>query len=151
MNEEYLTKTTEIDETVTLTEETQNDTDPPTANEVGSLQNNEEDSTDVIDNDLSELKEEFPELSNLKSVSELSNPIRYAALRDLGLSPAEAYILTARKRVEYDNRSHLTSSVPVSAKSPGCALSSRELNEMREIFGEISDLEIHKLYKKVTK
>ena len=77
--------------------------------------------------------------------------MRYAALRDLGLSPAEAYILTSRRRMGYDNRSHLTSGVPTAARSPHRGLSSRELLEMRSIFGDMSDAEIHNLYKKVTK
>ena len=110
-----------------------------------------DDVTSTVDRDLEELRAEFPELSELESVTQLNNPIRYAALRDLGLSPAEAYLLTSRKRIEYDNRAHLTSSVPASAKSPGHGMSNRELEEMREIFGEISDSEINKLYKKVTK
>lgn len=109
-----------------------------------------ESTSDITDNDLEELKEEFPELRDLGSITELANPIRYAALRDLGLSPAEAYILTSRKRMGYDNRSHLTASVPASARSPRGGMSARELSEMRLIFGDISDTEINKLYKKVT-
>ncbi len=105
----------------------------------------------VIDEDLKELREEFPELSKLDSITELTNPIRYAALRDLGLSPAEAYVLTSRRTQLYDNRSHLTASVPAAAKSPGSGMSARELEEARQIFGDISDSEIYKLYKKVTK
>ena len=105
----------------------------------------------ITDADLRELKEEFPELCELESITELSNPIRYAALRELGLSPAEAYILTSRRRNVYDTRSHLKPSVPVTAKSPSMGMSSRELQEMRNIFGDMSDSEIHKLYKKVTK
>ena len=107
--------------------------------------------SDVINDDIRELKEEFPELSEIESITELTNPIRYAALRDLGLSPAEAYILTSRRKQIYDNRSHLTASVPVSAKSPDTGMSARELKEARELFGNISDSEIYKLYKRVTK
>lgn len=104
-----------------------------------------------IDSDIKELKEEFPELSHITSITELQNSIRYAALRDLGLSPGEAYLLTSRRRATYDNRSHLTASVPASAKSPSSAMNHREMEEMRRLFGDISDSEIHKLYKKVTK
>ena len=109
------------------------------------------DTSEVVDEDIRELKEEFPELSEIESITELTNPIRYAALRDLGLSPAEAYILTSRRKQIYDNRSHLTASVPVSAKSPGTGMSARELREARSLFGNISDSEIYKLYKRVTK
>lgn len=105
----------------------------------------------TIERDIQELKEEFPELSELESITELTNPIRYAALRDLGLSPAEAYILTSRRKTVYDNRSHLTPSVPAKAKSPTAGMSAREFEQARQIFSDISDSEIYKLYKKVTK
>ncbi len=49
------------------------------------------------------------------------------------------------------NRSHLTSSVPRMAKVPVGAISKAEMAEMREIFGDIDDSEIHRLYKRVTK
>ena len=111
----------------------------------------DDEKTSITDNDLAELKEEFPELQGMESITELNNPIRYAALRDLGLSPAEAYILTSRKRIGYDNRSHLTTSVPSAARSPRGGMSARELEEARQIFGNISDAEIYRLYKKVTK
>ena len=106
---------------------------------------------DPLFGDIEELRRDFPELSEIESVTELSNPIRYAALRDIGLSPAEAYILTSRALARQDNRAHLTSSVPKAAKSPDMGLSKREIEEMRQIFGDISDADIYKLYKKVTK
>ena len=123
----------------------------PASEAMGDDVAQESDEGNVIDGDLKELKEEFPELEDIESITELSNPIRYAALRDLGLSPGEAYVLTSRRRNVYDNRSHLTSGVPTAARSPRTRLSSRELQEMRGIFGDMSDSEIHKLYKKVTK
>ena len=101
--------------------------------------------------DLEELKEEFPELAETNSVTELPNPIRYAALRDLGLSPGEAYLLSSRRKIVQDNRAHLTTGVPRAAKSPATRLSGREMEEMRELFGNISDSEIYSLYKRVTK
>ena len=111
----------------------------------------QEEPSDRLTEDLSELRRDFPELSEIESITELSNPIRYAALRDIGLSPSEAYILTSHKITRQDNRSHLTSSVPKSAKSPDTGLGKREMEEMRSIFGDISDADIYKLYKKVTK
>ena len=53
----------------------------------------DEDSVDyegIIREDIAQLKSEFPELSELSEITQLNNPLRYAALRDLGLSPAEA-------------------------------------------------------------
>jgi len=49
------------------------------------------------------------------------------------------------------NRNHLTSSVPRSAKAPLGVLTKSELGELREIFSGLSDTEIQRLYKRVTK
>lgn len=98
--------------------------------------------------DLRILKSEFPELNSLVDISELENPLRYAALRDLGLTPAEAYLATARKR-RGDNRSHLHSSVPKHSAFPGPGISESELTAAREIFPDMSDNEIRQLYRKV--
>lgn len=106
--------------------------------------------SDTLSEDIEELRRDFPELRDIESVTELSNPIRYAALRDIGLSASEAYLLTSHKLSRSDTRSHLTSSVPKAAKSPETGLGKRELEELRELFGEISDADIYKLYKKVT-
>ena len=102
----------------------------------------------LMADDLQALKGEFPELSSIDSITELENPLRYAALRDLGLSPAEAYLATA-KRAKRDNRSHLTTAYGKSATPPGGIMSQRELREAREVLGDLSDLEIRSLYKRV--
>ncbi len=49
------------------------------------------------------------------------------------------------------NRKHLTSSVPRSAKAPLGVLTKREIGELREIFSGLTDTEIQRLYKRVTK
>ena len=99
--------------------------------------------------DVEELKKEFPELSGISRITELENPLRYGALRDLGLSPSEAYLAThGRKRIS-DNRYHLFASPAISASAHG-AISEKEMEAARDIFPDISDKEIRKLYKKVT-
>ena len=105
----------------------------------------------TVDEDIAELRESFPELSKIQSISELKNPTRYAALRDLGLSSREAYLATHGKVAPANNRSHLTSSVPSAAKIPSSGMSRAQMDEARELFGNLSDTEIQKLYKKVTK
>ena len=102
-------------------------------------------------NDLAELSAIFPALRTKTSIAELDNPLRYAALRDLGLSPKEAYLATTEPIQREDNRSHLTSSVPHGAGSGSSAMSPRELDAARELFSGLSDREIRKLYNKVTK
>lgn len=93
----------------------------------------------------------FPHLSGKESITELKNPLRYAALRDLGLSPKEAFLATEEPTIHYDNRSHLTGFVPRRASAPENMLSAKELESARMLFSGLSDREIHKLYKKVTR
>ena len=101
--------------------------------------------------DLEELRIAFPHLKDVKSITELSNPLRYAALRDLGLTPKEAYLATNEPIHRYDTRSHLRSSVPRGASTPSGVLPAHELEAARELFSDLSDREIQKLYKKVSK
>ena len=104
----------------------------------------------LAEEDLAALKNEFPELFSLKDISELENPLRYAALRDLGLSPTEAYLATTRKR-RPDNRAHLSSCVPRASSFMGANISEGEMRAARELFPEMSDGEIRKLYRRVKK
>lgn len=101
-----------------------------------------------LDSDLEELAGEFPE-----SISKdaLSDSERYKELRALGLTPAEAYLASIRRAPKFDSRSHLRTSVPRAAKSPGSAMSRHELIEARELFSGLSDRQIEDLYRKVTK
>ena len=105
----------------------------------------------IANADLAALKHEFSELSELESIGELENAARYGALRDLGLTPREAYLATAPRRPRTDNRAHLTSAVPAKAGSPDVGISARELSNARELFSGLSDSEIRSLYKRVTK
>ena len=105
----------------------------------------------IANADLIALKHEFSELSSLGSLSELENAERYGALRDLGLTPREAYLATAPRPQRQDNRAHLRSAVPIRAGSPDVGISSRELAAARELFSGLSDSEIRSLYKRVTK
>ena len=100
--------------------------------------------------DLAELHREFPETKGAESLTEIKNPLRYAALRDLGLTPTEAY-LAARGKPVYDNRGHLGTSVPRAAGMPRGFMPSGELNAARAIFHGMSDAEIQKLYQRVTR
>ena len=102
-------------------------------------------------NDMQTLASLFPELRGKNSILELDNPIRYAQLRDLGLSEKEAYLATSKRRSYHDNRAHLRSAVPKGASGPASSMTQAELDSARELFGNMSDAEIQKLYKKVTK
>ncbi|MBQ9084563.1 MAG: hypothetical protein IJY24_02800 [Clostridia bacterium] len=106
---------------------------------------------ELMEEDLKELKEEFSELERTSSITQLSNPLRYAALRDLGLSPREAYLATQERRAPMDNRAHLSSAVARRAAMPRSAMSPREMRQARELFSDMTDAEITALYQKVTK
>lgn len=131
--------------------DTDADTNPDSEENSRTMENVEAtvDYAAVVQEDIRILKEEFRELSSLSDICELDDPLRYAALRDLGLTPAEAYLATA-KRQKKDNRSHLMATHTVS-KSPVGSMSDAELMAAREIFDGVSDSEIRKLYRRVTK
>lgn len=112
----------------------------------------EEEATDysrIVEEDILALKSEFAELASMKDIYELKNPIRYGALRDLGLTPKEAYLASGGRRTVSDNRAHLHSSVPRSATSPLGEIPRKEFEMARELFSDLSDGEIQKLYRKV--
>jgi len=100
--------------------------------------------------DVKILRAQFAELSALGDITELENHLRYAALRDLGLTPEEAYLATSKKRRQ-DNRAHLYPTVPKRSAPPVSAMSEGELAAAREIFPTSSDAEIKRLYRRVTK
>ena len=135
------------------TQEVTDDQDEPEQ----THENTPEESEDVVDyaalaeEDMRYLITVFPDLEGKRSVAELENPLRYAALRDLGLSPIEAYLATNYKTRAYDNRSHLQSAVPKRACAGSELLGARELEAARELFAGLSDREIQRLYKKVSK
>ena len=105
----------------------------------------------VLGADIEELKATFPELGSMKNIDELADPVRFGALRDLGLTAKEAYLASGGKKRSYDNRTHLVSSVPGGARSAADGISRADLDMARDIFGSMSESEIQRLYRKVTK
>lgn len=103
---------------------------------------------EIIRSDILELRSRFPELSGIEDITDLDNPIRYAELRDLGLSPREAYLATGERRQKPDTRRHLSSAVPKRAAMPA-GLSQSELSEARELFSGLSDAELNRLARRV--
>ena len=111
---------------------------------------NEVDYAAVLGADIEELKTSFAELGTMQSIDELADPIRFGALRDLGLTAKEAYLASGGKKRTYDNRTHLFASVPASARSAVAGISRQELDIAKSLFDGMSDSEIQKLYRKVT-
>ncbi len=98
--------------------------------------------------DARELRAMFPELSALSDIAALPDPIRFAELRDLGLSAREAYLATSGGKRQ-DNRAHLRSAYPSPAHTPA-GMSDDEMRRARELFSDLSDTEIRKLYKRIS-
>ncbi len=101
--------------------------------------------------DLAALKAQFPALREISSLAALPDPVRYAELREMGLSPKEAYLATggtARSRT--DNRAHLLSAVPRQGALAENLPTAEQMAEARRLFSNLSDAQIHRLYQKVT-
>lgn len=111
---------------------------------------NETDYEALMASDVEALKSEFPELRGINDITDLNNPLRYAALRDLGLTPSEAYLATAKRRTK-DTRAHLQSAHGRNAATYMGMMSQHELATARELFPGMSDSDLQRLYKKVTK
>ena len=113
--------------------------------------------------DFAEIQREFPETRGLKSLREIENLAKFGRFRDLGLSPKEAYAAanpdSVRKSVAAatkqqalnETKAHLKSAVPAGSKDDGISISKKELKEWRDLFPNLSDKEISKLYKESAK
>ena len=109
--------------------------------------------------DLSEVQALYPETKQYGDIENIPNFRRFAELRDMGLSPKEAYIAAnpdaARESVAAavkqgalnDTKKHLRSSVPKGAKDGSVRMSRGDLAEWRELFPGKSDKEIVALYR----
>ena len=150
-------ETTDLNEEAIVTEEPADTEEISEDGQAEDTQNEPEENGGAVDYtelaraDMEELRSLFPHLREKTSITELDNPLRYAALRDLGLTPKEAYLATSEPMQKYDNRSHLRSAVPKSASAPTGILTRGELEAARELFSGLSDREIQKLYKKVSR
>jgi len=109
--------------------------------------------------DLAEIKAAFAGLDDVQTILDLPNFQRFAQLRDMGLSPKEAYIAAnpegvrsqvadaTRKKTLEDSKAHLKSSVPKGSRDSGVRMTRSELQTWREMFPGKSDKEIVKLYR----
>lgn len=99
--------------------------------------------------DLAEIKRMAPSLAGLSHLAELPNALRYAALRDAGLSVEEALYAACHAFVTpraADNRAHLRSAVPIGAAGTPSPMTAAEMREARELFGDLTEGEIERLY-----
>lgn len=103
-----------------------------------------------VEEDLEQIRKQFPNLYGINDISDLKNPLRFGALRDLGLTVQEAFLASGGAKFVYDNRTHLTASVPKRASS-GIEMSRKEYEVVKDLFSDLSDAEIKKLYQRATK
>ena len=122
----------------------------PISEEGQGICEEEIDYEELMRSDIRELKDEFPELEGIESISALENPLRYAALRDMGLSPREAFLASSYRPKRTDNRAHLRKTVPGGARGRQSGMSRAELIYARELFSGMSDSDIYNLYKRVS-
>lgn len=116
-----------------------------------------------MQSDFAEIQREFPETRSLKSLREIENLAKFGRFRDLGLSPKEAYAAanpdSVRKSVAAatkqqslnETKAHLKSAVPAGSKDDGISISKKELREWRDLFPNLSDKEISRLYRESAK
>lgn len=105
----------------------------------------------LVREDILTLREKFSECGrSLTDIGDLKNPHRFAALRDLGLSAEEAYLATGGLKDAYDTRAHLGSAVPAATRG-SAEIPRAEYEIARGLFSDMSDADIKKLYRKVTK
>lgn len=99
--------------------------------------------------DLGEIKRLAPALAGLSHLAELPTALRYAALRDAGLSVEEALHAACHAYLApraADNRAHLRSAVPIGAAGTPSRMTAAEMREARELFGDLTEGEIERLY-----
>lgn len=113
--------------------------------------------------DFAELQREYPQTKNLKSITEIENFAKFGKLRDLGLSPKEAYAAAnadsirnsvakaAKQQSLNETKAHLKSAVPKGSKDESIVMPKKELVAWRDLFPNMSDKEITKLYKESLK
>ena len=113
--------------------------------------------------DLEEIQREYPETRGLKSLTEIENLAKFGRFRDLGLSAKEAYaaanadsvrksVAAATKQQSLNaTKAHLRSAVPAGSKDDGITISRKELSAWRDLFPNLSDKQIVRLYKESAK
>lgn len=111
--------------------------------------------------DLAEIKAQIPGAAKYKSPTEFPAFRRFGELRDLGLSPVEAFrashpndvaaAVAATAKATADSKGHMTSVVPKGAKDTTVSIPKDELEMYRDMYPEMSDKELTALYKRATK
>ena len=109
--------------------------------------------------DLAEVHAAYPDTKIYTSVKDFPNFREFARLRDLKLSPKQAYIAShpdavrqnvaaaTRQQSLNETKKHLKPAVSKTSKDNTITMTKRELAECRDLFPGMSDKEIMKLYR----
>lgn len=113
--------------------------------------------------DLAEIKKSFPDALKADHIRKLFNTqedfVKFGKLRDSGIDPKTAYMAVngdqvrtaqaqaAQNKVASDGKRHITSVAPKKASDNSVYMPKETLREWRDTFPELSDKEIHTLYK----
>lgn len=100
--------------------------------------------------DLAEIKRLDPSYAPAVHLGDLPFAHRFAELRDLGLSVAEALAAAAPRFDRYDGRRHLRAVAPRGTKSPDGGLDRDRMKEAKMLFSGMSEAEINALYRRVS-
>ena len=112
----------------------------------------------MLKSDLEAIHAAFPETRQYKSILDIPNIRRFGEMRDMGLSPKEAYSAAnpdlvrssaaqAAKKTS-SGKDHLRSVTGRSVASKGeTVISGREMRSLRDLFPGMTDAQIRKLYK----
>jgi len=96
--------------------------------------------------DLAVIRRIAPEYAHLTDLARLPGAARFATLREAGLTVEEAFYAVCHPRRTYDNRSHLAPAAPRGAAGDPRSMSAADLAHARELFDDLSDEEIRRLY-----
>jgi len=104
--------------------------------------------------DLARLQAVAPEALSYRHIGEMPGALRFAELRELGLSVEEAYYAVrgacaAKPTPDRGGRAHLHGSVPGRAASGGVGMTAGEIEAARRLFPGLPDREIASLYRRV--
>lgn len=113
--------------------------------------------------DLRDIHAAYPETRQYDSIRKIPNVKRFGQLRDLGLSAKEAYIAAnpdavresvaaaAKSEVHSSGKEHQRSAVPKGSRGNTVTMTRRELAEWKEMFPNLTNKEIAKLYRDTAK
>lgn len=101
--------------------------------------------------DLAEIKRLDPAYAPAAHLGDLPFAHRFAQLRDLGLSVAEALAAAAPRFDRYDGRSHLRAVAPRGTRAPEGTLDREHMKEAKLLFDGMSEAEINALYRRVSR